>query len=41
MLHGGELSLPHEQREMMDVIWRGAFIATRTEGDDLPLFVWQ
>jgi hypothetical protein len=22
-----------EQREMMDVIWRGAFIARRTEGD--------
>jgi hypothetical protein len=33
-LHGGVLSLPHEQREMMDVIWRGAFIATRTGGDD-------
>ena len=34
MLYGGVLSLPQEQREMMDVIWRGAFIATRTEGDD-------
>jgi hypothetical protein len=28
MLYGGVLSLPHEQREMMDDIWRGAFIAT-------------
>jgi hypothetical protein len=34
MLYGGVLSLPHEQREMMDVIWRGAFIATGTGGDD-------
>jgi hypothetical protein len=34
MLYGGVLSLPKEQREMMNVIWRGAFIATRTGGDD-------
>ena len=34
MLYGGVLSLPQEQGEMMDVIWRGAFIATRTGGDD-------
>jgi hypothetical protein len=33
MIYGGVLSLPQEQREMMDVIWRGAFIATRTGGD--------
>ena len=34
MLYGRVLSLPQEQGEMMDVIWRGTFIARRTGGDD-------
>ena len=34
MLYGGVLSFPQEQGKIMDVIWRGAFIATRTGGGD-------